>query len=135
MPDGVVKFDRYELHEITYKKNMGFEGDSNISLTIQSQDHTDKPNVKRVILTVQMTGVVDATIILAGIFSLTKEFTDRYDNKNLNIIATSILLPYTRSILSFVSAADGSQPVLLPTVNLNTILGENDLVEETENKE
>lgn len=124
MPEGIVKFDHYELLEVAFKRIAGFEGDDNISLTIQSQDNVDDPMKKRTILRISMTGSIEATVVLAGIFSLTDEFQEQCQPNDLLIIATSILLPYARSILSFISASDGSPPVLLPTVNLNKMFGD-----------
>lgn len=126
MSDGIVKFVRYELHEISFKRIVGFTGDSNLALTVQHQDNKDIPEAKRVILKVQITGAVEAVVVLAGIFSLENEFHEQYKDKDLSIIATSLLLPYARSILSFVSASDGNSPVLLPTVNLNNLFNASD---------
>ncbi len=124
MSDGIVTFEKYELHEVSYKINPGFEGDTNISLTVQSQENTENPDVRRVILSVEISGTTEAKIVIAGIFILSDVFKKNNQIEDLNIIATSILLPYARSILSFITASDGSQPILLPTVDLNTLMSD-----------
>lgn len=132
MSDGIVKFDRYELHEVYCKKNIGFEGETNVSFTIQTQDHIDDNKIKRAILTLDITGAFDAKVVIAGIFALTDGFLklDRDESSNdFNVIATSILLPYARSILSFVSSLDGSKPLIIPTVNLNALFYPEDKID------
>ncbi len=132
MAEGIVEFKSYELHELAYKKIEAFEGDNNLSLTITSQDNMENPKIKRVILDAELTGSVEAKIVISGIFLLTEDFNEQYREADLQIIATSLLLPYARSILSFVSASDGSKPLLIPTVNLNLLFDESNIREEDE---
>jgi preprotein translocase subunit SecB len=132
MAEGIVEFKSYELHELAYKKIEAFEGDNNLSLTITSQDNMENPEIKRVILDAELTGSVEAKIVISGIFLLTEDFNEQYRDTDLHIIATSLLLPYARSILSFVSASDGSKPLLIPTVNLNLLFDESNIREEDE---
>jgi preprotein translocase subunit SecB len=132
MAEGIVEFKSYELHELAYKKIEAFEGDNNLSLTITSQDNMENPEIKRVILDAELTGSVEAKIVISGIFLLTEDFNEQYRDTDLQIIATSLLLPYARSILSFVSASDGSKPLLIPTVNLNLLFDESNIREEDE---
>lgn len=132
MAEGIVEFKSYELHELAYKKIEAFEGDNNLSLTITSQDNMENPEIKRVILDAELTGSVEAKIVISGIFLLTEDFNEQHRDTDLQIIATSLLLPYARSILSFVSASDGSKPLLIPTVNLNLLFDESNIREEDE---
>lgn len=60
-------------------------------------------------------------IKLEGQFKINKDELDNDEEKIKNVLAlngTSILLPYARSIVSFMSTLDSSQAIIIPTINV-----------------
>lgn len=124
MDEAVVRFLEYRLLELSYEKCDSVNEEIEISLKTEEQINEDNPSLRRIILNVIIEGTIKGQISLAGIFNINDNYGYDDSSNTLHVIGASILLPYARSVFSFVSAVDGSTPFIIPTINLNNLFKE-----------
>lgn len=134
MEESVANFLEYQLLSIAYEKKDTAEKEINFSLGIEEQVNENNQQLRRIVLRLNLEGAAQGNIVLAGTFEIKDSYEEKgYGDSNaLHVIGASILLPYARSILSFVSAVDGSTPIIVPTLNLNNLF-EQTIEQKTEN--
>ncbi|NLC43358.1 MAG: hypothetical protein GX783_03640 [Clostridiales bacterium] len=130
MEDAIVSFIEYHLLELSYEKCDHENEEAELSLKIEEQTNEDNASLRRIILDVIFEGPIKGKISLAGTFNINNNFEYADGSNALRIIGSSILLPYARSIISFISAVDGSSPFIIPTLNLNNLFKDDSNMEE-----
>ncbi len=119
MEKPAVSFVNYELEKFSFQRNQTDESEINIEISISTQTTENDIALRKITLNLTITGAVSSEIVIAGIFKK-EDYPEDFENTNaLHIIGASVLFPYARSILSFISSIDGKKPILLPTINLN----------------
>jgi preprotein translocase subunit SecB len=122
MENPVVNFLKYELVKITFERLDNEADELAISINISEEQNIDDEALRRITLETILSGSISAEIVVAGIFKKAADYPDEFEDSNaMQVIGASILLPYARSIISFISSADGHRPIIIPTVNLNNL--------------
>ncbi|NLJ70964.1 MAG: hypothetical protein GX328_05830 [Clostridiaceae bacterium] len=118
-----VDFNAYQINKVFFERNFS-ENDEvsttlSIDLGVEIMFNPDNKNELKADLKVNISGAITSEVIVSGFFTANEELKKLENEHALHIIAASILIPYVRSLISFISAADGNQPIIIPTVNLN----------------
>lgn len=120
MSSSIVDFLHYEIPKVQFEKTPSVGDDVSANLHFAVQMNENDATLRRVTMIVELSGNLTSEITIAGVFRLNDNYPKEYENSNaLLVIAGSILIPYVRSLLSFLSSADGSPPFIFPTINLN----------------
>ncbi len=124
--ESVLKFIRYEVNEIYFKKNMNFqpnkEGttiDLKIKPTIEIKDKNMNITLQTIIFenAEQNNKPFEMKVNLTGYFMV-----DGCNPEMLKANAIAILYPYVRAIVSTYTANANITPLILPTINVNKLV-------------
>lgn len=124
--ESVLKFKKYEVNEIYFKKNIAFTPDEQgtpINLKIKPivdiKDNNMNITLKVIIYedAVEHNKPFEMRIELTGYFIVEGSEPERF---KANAIA--ILYPYIRSIVSTYTANANITPLLLPAINVNKLI-------------
>lgn len=124
--ESVLRFIRYEVNEIYFKKNMNFKSnnegtaidlkikpsieinDEHMNVTLQIEIFEDaKQNNKPFEMEVNLTGYF---------------ITEGCNPETLKANAVAILYPYVRAIISTYTANANITPLILPIINVNKLI-------------
>lgn len=128
--ESILKFKKYEVNEIYYKKNIAFTPDEQgtpINLKIKPitdiKDNNMNITLKVIIYenAVENNKPFEMRIDLTGYFIVEGSEPERF---RANAIA--ILYPYIRSIVSTYTANANITPLLLPAINVNKLIEDQD---------
>ncbi len=110
-----IELERYEIEELSYVRSVDNEdlGSDNLKLAIESGMTEDRKNCKVTLKTI--------VARVSGYFTINSES----EQENYLVVnGAAIVFPYLRSAISMVSSLDSSDAVLIPTVNILSLLEE-----------
>lgn len=126
MEEAILDFLHYEIMKVYFERLATDTDDVTAEMKFITQENKEDSSMRRVTLHFVASGAIKAEIVLAGIFKINESYPENYEGTNaLEVIAGSILIPYVRSLLSFISSADGSKPIIIPAINLNNLYSVN----------
>lgn len=124
--ESTLKFKKYEVNEIYFKKNNKFEKkedftpvELNIIPTIQIENN----NMDIILLANIFEGAEEKNypfemkVELKGYFSVEADTPDKFQRN-----AIAILYPYIRAIVSTYTANANISPLILPAINVNKLI-------------
>ncbi len=118
-----IELERYEIEELSYVRSVDNEdlGSDNLKLAIESGMTEDRKNGKVTLKAKFVDQGENKTIVarVSGYFNLESE-----QENYLVVNGAAIVFPYLRSAISMVSSLDSSDAVLIPTVNILSLLEE-----------
>lgn len=124
--ESVLKFIRYEVNEIYFKKNINFQpnkGGTPIDLKIKPNINIKDKNMNIKLQTTifenaeQNNKPFEMKVNLTGYF-----MADGCEPETLKANAIAILYPYVRAIISTYTANANITPLILPTINVNKLV-------------
>lgn len=124
--ESVLKFIRYEVNEIYFKKNINFKSnkegtpiDLKIKPTIDVKDKNMNITLQIIIFenSEQNNKPFEMKINLTGQF-----IAEGCNPEEFKANAIAILYPYVRSIVSTYTANANITPLILPTINVNKLI-------------
>lgn len=124
--DSVLKFSNYIVKEVYFKRNENFsEQPVNISLNISSQTIINGNQMEINLITnifedsEKNNYPFEMKVNLSGYFEATEP-------EKFKANAIAILYPYIRAIVSTYTASANIQPLILPPINVNALLRNNE---------
>jgi len=127
-----IEFDGYRIRKITFERK-----DEELSNQAPTGDGFFTPEINLAFNNNYSQGLVEMKINLQdseerfisvevdGFFSITDENIDKSKAKQLLALnGTSILFPYTRSIISMITSLDSPKAMVMPTVNVQELFSE-----------
>ncbi len=123
----VLRFEHYIVDYINFRNNPEFEGEETTIDFVPKAEFNVEGNDLLVFLTIDVfrdavkhNYPFEMTVSVVGYFTITNdENVEKYKTN-----AVAVLFPYVRSIISTYTAAANVNPLILPTVNINKMLGE-----------
>lgn len=123
----VLRFEHYIVDYINFKNNPEFEGEETTIDFVPKAEFNVEGNDLLIFLTIDVfrdavkhNYPFEMTVSVVGYFTITNdENVEKYKTN-----AVAVLFPYVRSIISTYTAAANVNPLILPTVNINKMLGE-----------
>lgn len=124
--ESVLKFIRYEVNEIYFKKNINFQVNKEgtlIDLKIKPIIDIKDKNMNIMLQTTifenaeQNNKPFEMKVNVTGYF-----MTDGCNPETLKANAIAILYPYVRAIVSTYTANTNITPLILPTINVNKLI-------------
>lgn len=120
-----IELERYEIEELSYVRSVDNEelGSDNLKLEIESVMTEDRKNGKVTLKAKFVDQGENKTIVarVSGYFTINLES----EQENYLVVnGAAIVFPYLRSAISMVSSLDSSDAVLIPTVNILSLLEE-----------
>ena len=120
-----IELERYEIEELSYVRSVDNEdlGSDNVKLAIESGMTEDRKNGKVTLKAKFVDQGENKTIVarVSGYFTINLES----EQENYLVVnGAAIIFPYLRSAISMVSSLDSSDAVLIPTVNILSLLEE-----------
>lgn len=132
---GAIQFNNYRVVNVEFKLNKEFSwGKEEVDLDIQVESNIRVSEDRREMLVGLAISIFDdiekskvypfsMKVQLEGYFTMQKaENSDDIENYYANALA--ILYPYARSIVSNFTASANIEPLILPTVNINSLIRE-----------
>lgn len=124
--NSVLKFNSYIVNKITYKTNKEFKDNNDgtpINISIVPKIDIDGKNMNITLITDIFSNALENNypfemkIDITGNFSTEGDLPDKFI-KN----AVAILYPYVRAIVSTYTAAANITPLILPAINVNKLI-------------
>ena len=120
-----IELERYEIEELSYVRSVDNEdlGSDNLKLAIESGMTEDRKNGTVTSKATFVDQGENKTIVarVSGYFTINSES----EQENYLVVnGAAIIFPYLRSAISMVSSLDSSDAVLIPTVNILSLLEE-----------
>ena len=120
-----IELERYEIEELSYVRSVDNEdlGWDNLMLAIEWGMTEDRKNGKVTLKAKFVDQGENKTIVarVSGYFTINLES----EQENYLVVnGAAIVFPYLRSAISMVSSLDSSDAVLIPTVNILSLLEE-----------
>lgn len=129
--ESVLRFNKYIVNKVSFKNNDNFKQSSermSMEFNIQ-KDISKKNNNMEVTLSAQIFNDAEKNnypfemeVVLTGYFTEINNDT----NINFEPNAIAILYPYIRAIVSTYTAVANISPLILPAINVNKLLEEQD---------
>lgn len=129
--ESVLRFNKYIVNKVSFKNNDNFKQSSermSMEFNIQ-KDISKKNNNMEVTLSAQIFNDAEKNnypfemeVVLTGYFTEINNDT----NVDFEPNAIAILYPYIRAIVSTYTAAANISPLILPAINVNKLLEEQD---------
>lgn len=123
----VIELEGYRIVEINYKRNT--ESSDNNVFTPKFKFGLNEDNTRGQVIIEANVNDIDnhreIFVSLEGQFKINKEELGEDDDRiqeTLALNGTSILFPYLRSTVSFVSTMDSQDAIVIPTVNVFEVL-------------
>lgn len=120
-----IELERYEIEELSYVRSVDNEdlGSDNLKLAIELGMTEGRKNGKVTLKAKFVDQGENKTIVarVSGYFTINLES----EQENYLVVnGAAIVFPYLRSAISMVSSLDSSDAVLIPTVNILSLLEE-----------
>lgn len=124
--ESVLKFDKYEVKEVSIKSNENFVR-TNEPLKISFSIHKDvQHNTKGKMVVTLMVSIFENAEQNNYPFEMTLKisgfFINNDDSINLDANAIAILYPYVRSIVSVFTSSVNVPQLILPVINVNALI-------------
>lgn len=117
------EFKSYSLKTVAFSRPEFAPEDNgphevSIHIDVYVERNAEHRELFRVKLVLHAEGGVQADIELFGVFSVVGDPSTDW-NKELQVVGGTVLLPFARSILAGLSSQDGSEPFIVPLIDLN----------------
>lgn len=124
--ESVLRFDRYEVKEVSFKTNENFERTNEplkISFSIHKDVQHDSDGKMVVTLIVNIFENAEKNNYpFEMILKISGFFINNDDSINLDANAIAILYPYVRSIVSVFTSSVNVPQLILPVINVNALI-------------
>lgn len=124
MNEKKVKFNGYSIVDLEMKKADEHFAKKNGELNIETEHYENSEDNKKHKLVMNLKTITKNKIInlkIEGYFQFEGKFESREIEIFMNINACSILYPYCRSIISYLTGLDSEDNILLPIINFSNI--------------
>ncbi|MDE7439390.1 MAG: protein-export chaperone SecB [Clostridia bacterium] len=129
--NSVLKLLNYKVNQIHFDLNSDFDGkEFNVKPTFKKEINKIDADKAKVVLKIAMNSTKEAPapftlqIIISGIFELKDWENSNSEIMKVNTVA--ILFPFLRSLLATVTCNAAVPPYVLPVLNINALLDDND---------
>ncbi len=120
MKEQIVNFNGYSIINLKMSKNGECSKKKLGELNIETEHYKNSEDNKTYKLVMKLNTITNREIIdleVEGYFEFNGEFEPDEIDMFLKVNAASILYPYCRAIVSYLTGLDSSQNVLLPILN------------------
>lgn len=127
-----INFDNYLVKEINFLTNDNFVPRDNISIELDFDNNINIDfELKKATIDLSILIFKDyieenypfyLKIAIASLFSFQSDLGEDEIKNLLEINGVAITFPYLRSLVTFVTANSGFQPLILPTINITNLL-------------
>lgn len=127
--EGIISFDDYIIKEIHYRLNPQFHSNDPVEIKMNIEHgHIIQDDQMRIQIQLILFENAEANndpfemkVVMEGIFSKANENTDL---EAFVPNGLAILFPYIRAIVSTYTASANIPPLILPTININSIIND-----------
>lgn len=124
-----INFKRYFINEIKFKLNNNEKDQNNIDLQFNGNTtiYHEKNEAAVSLICIMGENESDSPfslyVSITGLFDYQSDMKDDKLQKLITTNATAILFPYLRAMVTNITSNAGISPVILPTLNINKLLG------------
>ena len=114
------KFIKYKIVKLDYRADDAKEkssGSRNVDLKARLDRNNDDQSIFRLLIDVHVTGNPSVDLIIHGFYQWTGDYISGKTEYCLHTSGASVLYPYARAAISTASVLDGSDPIILQTIN------------------